>query len=466
MADIQKESCKSAVVIFLYTENLWTDAFSQFLFQCVVEYRKGKGILILEIEKFVPEKALDETKKVSERIRRKDNNTDLSISVEQDGAHGNNDDEIQKLPDKKEQKIDVKFWKALPRLKVPANESSPRVQKNFQCAIQNRLPKLKSQISDPKVGTSTSKRSDSNRQSASKQPLLEENQEMSASPGFSPTSDEVFVSDNERTKFAFDNEATNISRNASRQDSQQDALQGYPQSQAAACNWQPFILPNFQNEARFQNEAGVSHPMTVSADIHQSNEVPSIFPKKNGNPKIEAEVHEINETENEFLNTDHNQHGDTLNIDSLNADQTGLPSENGLFTLSGDQGNHLPEDQSERLESGFGEENVNPVQLESQTNTGSISQNMANAMNIETSGSKMTSSKQRNQSSLQNQNSDDSDQLDFSPGAHNSLASDQESGYVTSPTTASIGSSPEGLMGTLFPKINAQNAGLNNSITA
>ena len=459
MACIEEVSSKSAVVIFLYTENLWNDEFSKFLFQCVVEYRKGKGILFLEIEKFAPEKALDETKKARERYERKDvNNTDLSISVEQDGAHGNHDDEIRKVPDEKEGKIDVKFWRALPRLKVPLKESTLRKQKNFQCAIQNKLPLLKSQILAQKQSTSSSaRRSDKNRHSSSGKPLLAgENQESAPSPGFSPMSDEVFVSYDDRTKFAFDNEATSISRNGSAQQPQHNALQGYPQNQAAAYNWQPFILP------QFQNEAGASQPMTVSADIHQSNEVP----KKNGIPKTEAEVHEINETENEFLNIESIENKGRLNLDSLNIEQTGSSSEHGVFTLSGEEREHIPEDQSERFESGYIEESLNPNQSESQiNNTHSISQVNSNDLNIGPSA-KTTPPKKRNQNGLQNQNSDDSDQQDMRPGALYSLGSDRESGYVTSPTTASLGSSPEGLMVHPFKKLNARNADVKNGISA
>lgn len=460
MACIQEESSKSAVVIFLYTENLWSDAFNQFLFQCVVEDRKGKGILFLEIEKFAPEKAVDETKKAREKYGRKDvNHTDLSISVEQDGAHANHDDEIQKVPDEKEGKIDVKFWRALPRLKVPAKESTHRQQKNFQCAIQNRLPLLKSQILAQKQSAPFSaQRSDGNRHSSSGKPLLAaESQGLAPSPGFSPMSDEVFVSDVERTKFAFDNEATNISRNGSVQHSQQDAIQGYPQNQAAAYDWQPFILP------QFQNEAGASQPMTVSADIHHSNEVPSIFPKKSGIPKTVQDIHEINETKNDFLHVDPIKVEDSLTLDSINADQNCLSSENDVFMLSGDEGGNLPDDQSERFESGFTEESLNPNQSESQIkNTHSISPVNSNDMNIEPSAFE----KKNNQNGLQNQNSDDSEQLDIRPGAPNSFGSGHESGYVTSPTTGSLGSSPEGLMVDPFKKLNARNTDVKNSISA
>ena len=470
MATIQEVSSSSAVVIFLYTENLWSDAFSQFLFQCVVEDRKGKGILFLEIEeKFPAQKALDETEKVKEECgRRGGYHTDLSVSVEQDCAHpshnqrANIDEEIQNVPDEKEGKIDIKFWRALPRLKVPSKESTQREQKNFQCAIQNRLPLLKSQIAAQKHSTSSSSRkSNKSRCSSSGKPLLGENQGPSPGPELSPMSDEVFVNDtgNSKTKFSFVNEATCISRNASVQNSQQDALQGCQQNETAP--WQPFILP------QFQNEAGASHPMTVSADIHQSNEVPSILTNENGIPTIVAEVHEINETEKEFLNKDPTEDSYRLKLDSLNSDQTGSPSEHGVSTLSGEEKGHLPDNQPERYESGFTEESLNTNQSYSQiNNTHNFSQINSNDFNIEPSSFKNASSKKKYQNGLRNQNSEDSGRLNISPGAQNSLGSDHESGYVTSPTTGSLGLSPEGLAMDPFVKLNARSANVKNTINA
>lgn len=440
MAAFQKESSASAVVIFLYTENLKADPMANFLLQCVVEYRHGKGILFLEVETY----SAEEVKEWTEQAKAENENRGDQCreqSIEEDGSiHKMEDNEVS---DKSNDHIDIKFWRALPRLKVPAENSSDRKKKNFHCSIQNRLPLIKSQLAQGQRKRPFKKSSDkSSRHSSCGKPLMSD----CASPGaeMSPVSDEVFV---------YDNQA--ISRTAS-----------FPKTQenngmictANAGNRVREVQEQDNVNVDSQIEVGIPHPVRVSVDVHPQRDDGNILLNDNElEPQSEFAV--INEIGN----------AERLKIDSLNSEETSSPSEKGVFNLSGEEIRNEPrntdpystgqsiDNQSGRLESGFSEGDFNPRQtsaIEVNSDISPLSSNIDSHSMTEITDNHIP------ENTCQNQKKEIKIVTNLQPHASpgdriESYGSGRESGYVTSPNTGSLGSSPGGSANSPFIKTKA-----------
>lgn len=420
MASYQSKSESSAVVIFLYTENLWKDPMANFFLQSVVHFRKGKGILFLEVEKYSAEKVMDWTEKAKEPDGPAVNENNISISIEEDGAcrerkRSSENEVIHEESEDDQVNIDINFWRALPRLKVPSEESSPRKKKYFQCAIQNKLPLLKHQVLAEKKSTPSfirsSERSGKNRNSSSGKPLI--------SGEISPLSDDVFVGGQdkkEQAKFIYDNEA----------------------GMAAG---------------HIEIEAVIPRPMVVNVDVHPPMDFPSILTNEN-EMEQQPEVEIGTETENnETLKGEPKKITESQKIDLLVSGETGSPTEIGLFTLSGDEADHktrnaalsnadLQDSQPDRSDSGSTAESL----YKSQTGDFADKANSAlplSAKDLKSVATSFTgnSAEQNYENGPQIQNVEKIRQLNSctSPGS-DSLGSGGESGYVTSPAISPEGS--------------------------
>ena len=451
----QEASNASAVVIFLYSENLWEDPFNSYFLQSIVEYRQGKGIFFLEIEEYSAEKVKERTEKAKEDKKKQPDNK-VESSLEEDYVKEEDNVKADKsLEKKKEKDFDIRFWRALPRLKVPSEKASVRKKTNFQCSIQNRLPLLKHQVSE-NVGSSSSfkRSSDKSRHSSSCKPLISG----CPSPGaeISPLSDEVFVNSQERRRFVYDNIV------ASRDSS----------------------IPNAQvskEPVSYQNETTV----IVDVDVHAHV------------PRDEDIDVSLNELERQAYVEVINEAGARSFVHSVNSEETASPSEQGMFVLSGEEiksgktvtntelllpnnvhdRSYSPGDESERLELGDDSERLESGYTEGSPAVASDTSSRFNSVSdndLKSETSTSVSPGRAFQNGPQSQKifmpiNKDKRQPSFSQAARgDSLESggsnSNESGYITSPTEGplsarSMGSSPEA--NTVNPFLNPKNSDIN-----
>ena len=344
MTAYQEASIASAVVVILYSENLWKDPLNGLFFQSIVEYRKGKGILFLEIEEYSAEKMKTEAAKAREN-KGKQADDKIETSLEEDCVAPNPKEKIDKPHSEKEDKdYDLKFWRALPRLKVPSEKASVRKKTNFHCSIQNQLPLLKHQVCEKRQKSSSNSRDNKSHHHSSRlseRPLISDCP--SPSGEISPLSDsnfsdEVFEGSQDRKTFVYDNIA------ASRE--------------AATSNSRDLESAEI---GHYNNDATV----IVDVDVHN-------IPKSREAEKLPLS-HTSSEANASFEVIQENE-AQNFTADALNSARE-LESEQGVFTLSGDDTmpntNHdanntiLPvskpavsvtaDDKCERHESGFTE---------------------------------------------------------------------------------------------------------------
>lgn len=414
-----EEKCnESAVVIFLYTKNLWEDPMANFFLLSVVEFRQGKGILFLEVEEYSAAKVMEWTKEAERSPdKRARNPLEASTSLEADCP---NHDRIENAEDEKKEdaRLDIKFWRALPRLKVPTDKSSTRKKKNFHCSIQNWLPLVKNQNKEHeyRLPSKRSSNGKSRHSSSAAKPLLGEAAELS-----SVINDDVFDSDQETKRFVFDNEA--VSRNTSLQSSQDNREVIYSRSEAGV-DQQPI-----RADVESQNEAAAAQAvLVVSADVHPHAE----------ENESRAEVEIINE----FDSTGR------LKIDSSNSEEPMSPSEQGVFTLSGEETEEIPrktelpnadnlaDDKSEKLESGFSDGNFSPGQSGSSVVSSSgVSSSLSNGLRTGTSSGSSVSPNHAFQNGANIPVVTNGPHNEIPVSKNDSYTSSHESGYNTSPMT-------------------------------
>lgn len=137
----QRECCKSAMILFLYTYNLTQDPLVSFFLHGQIEYRRGKGIMFLEDSNNRPDGVKEWTKQVMKQagkgkcqcVKSHTDNVVNNVIVNNVIANKTEQSSIEN---------DKKFWKNLPRLKIPKKDASRRHQQNFEAALQNRIPRL------------------------------------------------------------------------------------------------------------------------------------------------------------------------------------------------------------------------------------------------------------------------------------------------------------------------------------
>ncbi|KAL4219912.1 hypothetical protein ACF0H5_020324 [Mactra antiquata] len=138
--DFKEAITKSALVVFLYSDHLLQDEMASLFLNIVVTERNGRDIMFLEKTNFKPREIRDWAKDAKtvpvEGIE--DLSTKVSIEVDADQSIDTDTDiEIAQKID------DLKFWKFIPRFKVPKDGSSKRVKKNFLCSLRNTIPRFK-----------------------------------------------------------------------------------------------------------------------------------------------------------------------------------------------------------------------------------------------------------------------------------------------------------------------------------
>lgn len=200
-----EKSAESAMVMFLYSDALREDDLANFLVQSFIIERKGKDIMFLEIADYKPKDVMNWTQLAEKRkviIKNNFVNGDavvdetLNQSIENDVELEAEKMETEAI-DRKETVDNMRFWKVLPRIKVPTDTTNKRKMNYFLCSLQNKIPRF----NDQKRLTNKPE-TNRGRNSSSQKPLLGSNQENEpASPRvqdtdaaeFSPTTDEVFT---------------------------------------------------------------------------------------------------------------------------------------------------------------------------------------------------------------------------------------------------------------------------------
>ncbi|XP_060588780.1 uncharacterized protein LOC132744178 [Ruditapes philippinarum] len=181
----------SALVVFLYSKDLREDDLANFFLQSMIRSRKGKRILILEVEAYKPKQIRQWHKKHAENIRvlheQYINEQDRNIEIGTDVSEEMGDD--------------LQFWKILPSIKVPNLDQKGRKLRNFRCALQNKIPKF-----DHQKQRKGMEQQIEQRHSSSERPLLYSTSESETltpqcitnnAGEFSPSSNEVFTFEQE-----------------------------------------------------------------------------------------------------------------------------------------------------------------------------------------------------------------------------------------------------------------------------
>ena len=515
MTAYQEASIASAVVVILYSENLWKDPLNGLFFQSIVEYRKGKGILFLEIEEYSAEKMKTEAAKAREN-KGKQADDKIETSLEEDCVAPNPKEKIDKPHSEKEDKdYDLKFWRALPRLKVPSETASVRKKTNFHCSIQNQLPLLKHQVCEKRQKSSSNSRDNKSHHHSSRlseRPLISDCP--SPSGEISPLSDsnfsdEVFEGSQDRKTFVYDNIAASRDAAISNLREIESAEVGHynndttvivdvdvhniPKSREA--EKLPFSHSGSEANASFEVIQEMDAQNFTADVINLARELESEVPLKHTSSEANASFEVIQENE-----------AQNFTAAALNSARE-LESEQGVFTLSGDDtmsntdhdanNTILPvskpaigvtaDDKCERHESGFteGSYKQNHTELKPGTSDSGVQINQ-----IPDKGSEPTvmdsicpqdkyclSQRAVNKSCIGPHNetqhistSSEQRQPRLSVGIRedsleSSGSNSHESGYVTSPSDGalsprSVGSSP-GITTTVYPFMNVKGGDIN-----
>lgn len=228
MCTFFQKTSQSALVLFLYSDNLRNDDMSNFFLQALIAERKGKDIMFLEVAHYKPKEVMEWTLNAKDMNvpQRNDgigqslvNTEDVGTSitendcpdeVEKTRINKNDSDEIEDKKNKKNEVTaekkpeiveDLQFWKVLPRVKIPSDRNNVRKMVNFWCSLKNKIPKFDHQKRQQKE--TGRKRLTRERNSSSQKPLLDDHNDippLSAVPcsndnaeEFSPNTNEVFT---------------------------------------------------------------------------------------------------------------------------------------------------------------------------------------------------------------------------------------------------------------------------------
>ncbi|XP_045199282.2 uncharacterized protein LOC123553742 isoform X2 [Mercenaria mercenaria] len=150
--EVFKKTAECAVVMFLYSDALRNEGLANFFLQSLITERKGKDILFLEVANYNPREIMEWTRDANDihelqekkliprelgngrNIEENEGSVDDNDRVEMLNENHNN--EAEAIDD------DLKFWKVLPRIKVPADDQNIRKMENFWCSLQNKIPKF------------------------------------------------------------------------------------------------------------------------------------------------------------------------------------------------------------------------------------------------------------------------------------------------------------------------------------
>lgn len=167
MNDFKEASMKSALVVFLYSDYLLEEEMADLFLQTVVIERNGKDIMFLEKTNFKPREIRDWARdaKIQKGEPFEDNRIEVSIEEDSD-----------EIVEEKRKIDDIRFWRTIPRFKVPKEGASKRVKKNFLCSLRNNIPRFKKP--DPEKGGKKVAKD----RSGSNKPLLEDPPESPRSP--------------------------------------------------------------------------------------------------------------------------------------------------------------------------------------------------------------------------------------------------------------------------------------------
>ncbi|KAK3603769.1 hypothetical protein CHS0354_023388 [Potamilus streckersoni] len=190
---------KSALVMFLYTDNLRNDRMANLIFEAIIEVKKNKKILVIEINNKLKKtfmkrfKAAKDIKKVQEQ-----NNEVKNVQPEENLGL-----------------LQTDFWKGVSTIKW-----NTKHENKVLCQIQNKLPKLKFQVQMEKR-MNLERKAAHNLSVGSQKPLLSQNRgsstivECSPPPMRSPGSDCVFFGEEEEVNSPVQN-PENVTKYAGR----------------------------------------------------------------------------------------------------------------------------------------------------------------------------------------------------------------------------------------------------------
>lgn len=136
MPEYELQSQKSAIIIFLYSENLKLDSLASIFFWEFKEQRRIIKVIEIGIA-YHPDEVMEIAEQGHKRIITEESgaaeeldNGDVERGAEEGIEYLTNDS------------TDMKFWKHLPRMQFPSKKESARKHKNFWCSLQNSIPKF------------------------------------------------------------------------------------------------------------------------------------------------------------------------------------------------------------------------------------------------------------------------------------------------------------------------------------
>ncbi|KAL3846784.1 hypothetical protein ACJMK2_017742 [Sinanodonta woodiana] len=187
---------KSALVMFLYTDNLRNDRMANVIFEVIIEVKKNKKILVIEINNKIKKTFKEWFKSAKDRKKVQGQNNEVhngGHAVEIEGE----EEENRVQAEENLGLLQTDFWKGVSTIKWNKNHEN-----KVLCQIQNKLPKLKIQV-DMEKQRKVERKSAHNASVGSQKPLLSQNRGSSAimeySPpaAISPGSDCVFFGEGE-----------------------------------------------------------------------------------------------------------------------------------------------------------------------------------------------------------------------------------------------------------------------------
>ncbi|XP_045199255.2 uncharacterized protein LOC123553728 isoform X2 [Mercenaria mercenaria] len=354
--EVFSKTAECALILFLYSDALRKDDLANFFLDSLITARKGKDILFLEVANYNPKEIMEWTRDAKDQHelqernlvqRELGNGRNIEENENEESVDDNdgvdevvNEDHNNKAVTEKKVAIgdDLKFWKVLPRIKVPADDKNNRKMENFWCSLQNKIPKFVEQ----KQQAEEIKRN-KHRNSSSSRPLLESTRE-SETPR-SPVGDTGELSPNTDNVFRFE-ESNEVEHNLPR-GKQGNGIQTLVSSDHNAENAHTMVPP--ANRQTIQNENGIvrgengrerENDFVYVADVHHKES--SDFPRQVGN----------------VVNPDDNQQNFQSNRRELGdeevpEEETEIKSKEDIFTMSGEE----PKIGSFDSESGYTGEN-------------------------------------------------------------------------------------------------------------
>lgn len=241
MPEYELQSQKSAIIIFLYSENLKLDSLASIFFW---EFKERRRIIkVIEIgTAYHPNEVME----IAEQGHKRKITEELDAPEELEASRRDSVDGVEYVTNNS---TDMKFWKHLPRMQFPSKKESARKHKNFWCSLQNSIPKFCRQKQQQKPKGKSSDDSKDHQRTLSGEPLLTPN-----SPGSALSNDNVFEFDDMQG---------------------QDTEAGNNNTAAVGIGHQPSLPHLRRSQAWKESEESLdvqSKPILAIADVHSSTD--------------------------------------------------------------------------------------------------------------------------------------------------------------------------------------------------